>query len=272
MDTAYLYAPVLQEIYMKQPKGMEQLGTNGKPLVCRLHKSLYGLKQLARNWDHVMDEWLTGFGLLPTSSDPCVYVQASSSRSSYSSSSGSSFAGIIVALYVDDLLIAGRERKAVDEFKNSVSQQFKMKDLGNVSFLLGMEVVRHRNARTLELKQTAYIRQVLQRFGMENCKPVSTPAESGQLQASAASRGGQPNTAAATRGAKGAADGQDTQYMALVGSLLYAATVTRPDIAVSSAGPQPTHAGCSTRALGSRQSCAKVPAGVSGARHHLPWS
>jgi hypothetical protein len=86
-----------------------------------------------------------------------------------------------------------------------------MKDLGELTWILGMQVIRNRKLRTLEINQTGYIEAVLKRFGMSDCKAIGTPAE-GYL----------------SRTING---GQDKKYMRMVGSLLYAAIVTRPDIA-----------------------------------------
>ena len=265
VDTAYLYAPVEEEIYMRQPVGKEQLGPNGEQLVCRLKKSLYGLKQSGRNWNQVIGSWLTEYGLTASDADPCVYTQHSGS----SSASGSTrpYINLVVALYVDDLLITGQDRGEVDRFKNAISQAFKMKDLGAVSFLLGMEVVRDRAVRTLQIKRTAYVKQVLQRFGMDGCKPVSTPAESAQSKSAqhGASEG------VSQEPSKQRAGGQDTEYMALVGSTLYAATMTRPDIsfAVQSLSrhlqkPGPEHWAAGKRVLRYLQGTAELGITYSG--------
>eukprot|EP00952_Eustigmatos_sp_NYUAD-ZCMA_P013142 52409-Eustigmatos_ZCMA.PRE.1 len=109
---------------------------------------------------------------------------------------------LVVALYVDDLLIAGPQRATVDHFKRAIADRFKMKDLGPVKWLLGMEIRRDRSKRTLEIVQTAYIDQVLERFGMANCKPVTTPSD-GVL----------------TRLEDGEVGGVDNEYQMLVGCL-----------------------------------------------------
>ena len=66
VDTAYLNAPISEEIYMRQPAGFEERNAGGQPLVCRLRKSLYGLKQSARNWHGRLDAYLKSLGLTPT--------------------------------------------------------------------------------------------------------------------------------------------------------------------------------------------------------------
>jgi hypothetical protein len=112
-----------------------------------------------------------------------------------------------VLVYVDDLVIVGSSRSTINAFK--------MKDLGELRWVLGMEVRRDRARRTLEIRQTPYIDRLLRRFGMEDCSTVATPVEVGlQLPRLSGSNGG-PNS----------------EYMSLVRSLQYAAIVSRPDIA-----------------------------------------
>jgi len=215
VDTAFLQSVVEELIFVRQPKGYVKLGRNGRELVCRVLKSLYGLKQSPRNWNKVIDEWLRGFGFEPSKVDPCVYIYRRGGVL------------IIIVLYVDDLIIAGNNRGAINAFKSAISKRFKMKDLGALKWILGMEVRRDRERRMLEISQTAYIERMLEKFGMSDANPVGTPAE-GHLM----------------RDPEGA---PSTDYMSMVGSLLYAAMVTRLDMAfgvqrlgrhLQSAGPE----------------------------------
>ena len=201
VDTAFLQATVTEDIYVQQPLGYRRKGGNNENLVCKLNKSLYGLKQSSRNWYKEIDSWLKQYGMLPSTADPCVYTRIHGNQV------------LIIILYVDDLIIAGNNKKQINNFKTSISSKFKMKDLGTLKWILGMEVQRDRAKRIISINQTAYIDQVLQRFGMSNCKPVTTPAE-GTIKRLSKADGGKT----------------DKEYMALVGSLLYAAMITRPDI------------------------------------------
>jgi len=119
-------------------------------------------------------------------------------------------ATLIVVIWVDDLIIADSSEAVVRQFKEAISSRFNMKDLGALSWILGMEVTRDRFKRTVQVTQKAYIDVLLKRFGMTECKAVGTPVE-GYLRRVP---DGEPNK----------------DYMCLVGSLLYAAMVTRPDI------------------------------------------
>lgn len=202
VDTAFLQSPVYEEIYVKQPKGYEIRGANGEELVCRVLKSLYGLKQSPRNWNKVLNEWLQSYELVPLPADPCVFIFVTDEGT------------LIIIIYVDDLIIAGSCQRLIDEFKAAISARFNMKDLGPLVWMLGMQIVRDRLKRTIVISQTAYIDRVVEKFGMSDCKPVATPAE-GVLSRETCDGEGSP----------------DGEYMSLVGSLLYAAMVTRPDIA-----------------------------------------
>lgn len=206
VETAFLQAPMEEEIYVEQPEGYKVFDPGGEELVWRLRRSLYGLRQSSRNWHRAIDKWMRSYGFKPSRADPCVYVMGSE---------GTTDGILIVVLYVDDLSIAGSNLQTIERFKKAISRRFAMKDLGELKWMLGFEVVRDRGARTIEIKQSAYFDQVLERFGMENCKPVSTPAE-GILRRAGADQGAEVN---------------DREYMSIVGCLIYASIITRPDLA-----------------------------------------
>jgi len=198
VDTAFLQSPVEEEIYVKQPQGFEQYGKNGEELVCRLKKSLYGLKQAPRNWNKVIDEWLISYGFTPSKADPCVYVYNKDG------------VFIVIVLYVDDLVIAGNNKAAINDFKTAISKRFKMKDLGALKWILGMEIKHDMVQKKLEISQTAYIDKVLEKFGMKDCNTVGTPAVGHLIR--------DP-------------DGSfNEEYSSAVGSILWAAMVSKPEL------------------------------------------
>ena len=201
--TAFLEADVEEVIIMSQPEGFVEVGPNGERMVCRLRKSLYGLKQAPRNWNKELDSFLRKLGFEPSSVDPCIYIKSDSSG------------GImLVALYVDDLVLAASNMTLIDDFKAAIGDRFHVKDLGELRWVLGIEVKRDRANRTVELVQSAFVDQFLERFGMSNCKPVATPAV-GVLPRLTAESGGVT----------------DVDYMSKVGAGLWLAMGTRPDIA-----------------------------------------
>lgn len=198
VKTAFLQAPIEEEVYVRQPPGFIQYGPTGKERVWKLKKSLYGLKQSPRNWHVEIDGWMQGYGFVKSVADPCVYQLAFNDGL------------LLVGLYVDDLVAAATRKALLDKFKMDISRRYKMKDLGELTSILGMEVRREREKGTIEIRQTAYIDKLLERFGMVDCNSVKTPAEGVLVKEASAIK--------------------DKEYMRLVGSLLYAGVMTRPDI------------------------------------------
>jgi hypothetical protein len=197
--TAYLLGKLDEEIYMMQPEGFVRMGMK-MSMVCRLLRSLYGLKQAARVWNQKIHAFLVKIGFVRSSADPCLYIDLK--RNLY------------ITIWVDDLLIAGKHGWDIANVKVQLSSEFKMKDLGKLEHFLGMRISRVNNPITID--QNGYIRQILERFGMENSKPVSTPVAVGCRLT--------PNDGHATQT-------DIKQYQAMVGSLMYAMLCTRPDLA-----------------------------------------
>lgn len=201
--SAYLNGDLEEELYMRQPTGFVVPGTEG--MVCRLNKSLYGLKQAGRTWNKRIDVELKAHGFVPIDADPCVYAYKRGS------------VVLIISLYVDDLLLASDNLDELTKVKAELQTCFEMEDMGEASFALGIKITRDRAARTLTISQGAYILDVLNRFDMQNSRPVSTPME--------AKRKLEPTTAATELDAPA-----KTRYQSAVGALLHAARATRPDI------------------------------------------
>lgn len=147
-------------IYIDQPDGFY----DGTDRVCRLQKSLYGLKQAGRQWNLKLDETLKRFGLTKSKMDPCIYFNSDLS--------------LIVAIYVDDLLLFWKNDVVRDQMKKAMNTAFKMKDMGSAKVCLNINI--HQSDGVIELDQTAYIKKILQRFNMENCNPLSTPSDPNQ--------------------------------------------------------------------------------------------
>ena len=207
ITTAYLYGNVDAEIYMRQPPGCKVKGQESK--VCKLNKSIYGLKQAGRIWNSVFHNFLLEFGLIQCISDECVYR--------LKLDDGKTF---IVLLYVDDLIVASNIRPKIDALKKRIMDRFKVKILGTLKSFLNVEVKRDREKKNIWLKQSQYIEDVLSEFAMSECNPVRTPEipnirlHSGMCPQSDAER---------ERMLK-------NPYREAVGSLIYLATKKRPDI------------------------------------------
>ena len=150
---------------MVQPENFES--NDSKQLVCRLKRSIYGLKQASRQWYRKFDQVIISFGFKENTVDQCIYLKFS----------GSKF--IILVLYVDDILLASSDVGLLHETKRFLSSKFDMKDLGDASSVLGIQIYRDRPRGILRLSQKAYIDKVLSRFGMSNCAPGNTHVAKG---------------------------------------------------------------------------------------------
>lgn len=199
--TAYLNGRIEEELYMRQPPGFAAPGQ--EEFVCKLQKSIYGLRQSARCWNKALHAALLDIGFKQRGSDPCLYVFNSS--------------GVVIYLlvYVDDFLMACTEEAEIDRVFVKLREKFDITSLGNVRYFLGHEIVKEGEYYTMQL--TAYIDSLIEKFGMEGSKPVRTPMDTGYITQNADSK-----------------NFQDTSlYRSLVGALLYIAVNGRPDIAVS---------------------------------------
>ena len=208
IDISYAFtnSDIDVEIYMKQPEGFEQGGRN---IVCRLNKSLYGLRQSPRLWGETLAKVLISMGFAKTYSDASLYIFDQDNVK------------VIVPVFVDDITLASKSAAKLDYFVTELGKQFKLRDLGPTTFLLGVEISRNRKERKLHLSQRQYIVNKLEEFGMSDCKPVGTPMIPGSKLSSDQSPKSEDEKAKMI----------NVPYINAVGSLMYLATMTRPDIA-----------------------------------------
>jgi hypothetical protein len=207
-DTAFLNADVEEDIYMEQPEGFHE---GGPDMVCKLVKSIYGLKQASRNWNHEIDSFMKSIGYNSIISDPCVYIKRTRQGRF-----------ILLSLYVDDTIAAcsKTDEPIWESDKRAIASHYAIKDLGQCEWILNMKITRDRANRTLTLSQEAYIERILQDFDMTNVRTASTPAPSGDLYLPIDQSKPQSLEAKLIE-----------RYQSMVGALLYAANITRPDIA-----------------------------------------
>ena len=197
VKTAFLNGSLHEEVYMKQPEGFVTEGE--EHLVCKLKRSIYGLKQSPRCWNIALDTHLRSLNLQQSQADPCVYTSRGEET-------------VIVAIYVDDILIATENEKTMLKVKKMISEKFDVKDLGELRSFLGVKVEMLSNG--IWIGQPGYATKVLEKFDMIDAKPVSTPVDVSQKLNSASSE------PAVDR----------SHYQSAVGSLLYLSNWTRPDI------------------------------------------
>ena len=148
-----------EEICMQQLEGFKEEGK--EQLVCKLKRSIYGLKQASRQWYLKFHDTITFFRFQENKLDDCVYLKVS----------GSKF--IFLILYVDDILLATNALSLLHETKRFLSKNFEMKDMKSASFVLSIEIHIDRSKKILGLSQKSYITKVVERFQMQNCSTIS---------------------------------------------------------------------------------------------------
>ncbi|KAL0463157.1 UNVERIFIED_CONTAM: hypothetical protein Slati_0203300 [Sesamum latifolium] len=165
VKTAFLKGFVEEEIYIDQPEGFAAVGEEQK--VCRLQRSIYGLKQASPSWNTLFDEVIRGYDFIKNDYDPCIYKKISGISVAY------------LVLYVDDILLIGNDVKILGDIKEWLSTQFSMKNMGETSYILGIKIYKDRSRRMLGLTQSSYIEKVLKRFKMEDSKRGFIPMSHG---------------------------------------------------------------------------------------------
>ena len=146
---------LFRSVYMIQPEGFTSIDESK---VCRLQRSIYGLKQASWSWNIRFDRTIKTYDFVKNGEESCIYKWANG------------LVVVFLVLYVDDILLIGNDILALQEIKIWLSSQFSMKDLGEASYILGMMIYRDRSKRLLGLSQSTYIDTMLKRFSMENSK------------------------------------------------------------------------------------------------------
>ena len=197
--TAYLYAPLDCEVFMNQPEEYD----DGSGKVLPLKKGLYGLKQAGMLWHTMIKDNLVKTGYQQNIHDPGLYTLVEEGFESY------------IIVYVDDILIAGRDVATVIETKRRLQTSFEARDLGEAETYLGINITRDRESRTLKIDQERMIKEIVAKFGQEEAKTRATPLST---SIKLAKDEGEPLDTACYPSAQ------------LVGSLMYLAVCTRTDI------------------------------------------
>lgn len=203
VSTAFLYGDLEEEIYMEQPAGFE----NENNKVCKLKKSIYGLKQSGHQWNKKLDSKLRQIGLINSNYDRCIYFKKNQGTMTY------------IAAYVDDLIIATNDSTYYKALKSHLENEFDIRDLGEPKLTIGLEITRDRLRGTLSISQSSYIRNLLKDYNLFNCSPRKLPMP--------------PKTKLEK---EPRIDGEKQQvnqrnYQKLIGSLLHLSIFSRPDIA-----------------------------------------
>jgi len=201
VKTAYLNANIDDEIYVEQPDGFTAKDDDGEKFVYKLKKSLYGLKQSSRNWNITLHNYLLSLQFVQSSCDYCVYTKFDS------------ISTVIVIIWVDDLIIAGSNLSVINSVKSHLSCKFKMKDLGQLKWFLGINFYFADNS--IQMNQSKYINKLLDKFKMSDCNTKLIPCDLSVKDVIEAE-------SVLLEDAK--------PYRQIVGSLIYLMVSTRPDL------------------------------------------
>jgi hypothetical protein len=206
VKTAFLNGHLLEDVYMVQPEGFVDPKYPSK--VCKLKRSIYGLKQASRSWNLRFDEKIKEFGFIKNEDEPCVYKKGSGSAVTF------------LVLYVDDILLIGNDIPTLQGIKSWLGKCFSMKDLGEAAYILGIKIYRDRSRRLIGLSQSTYIDKILKRFKMQDSKRGFLPIPHGTILSKSQS----PSTKVELERMNG------IPYASAIGSIMYAMLCTRPDV------------------------------------------
>lgn len=194
VKTAFLNGELKEDVYMEQPDGYN----DGTGRVCKLKRSLYGLKQAPRCWGERIRNYLENQGLISSEADPCMFVKRMKNDV------------LILLLYVDDGLVIASNNEIAGKFMEKLEKEFEITKCSNVTSFLGFEMKRTNNV--IGICQSKYISKLLTEFRMENANTLNYPIRQGWDN----------------EGSK--LFENNRLYREIVGSLIYLAGVSRPDI------------------------------------------
>lgn len=205
VDAAYLNAEVKEELYAYMPEGFDDKTGD----VVRIEKALYGLKQAGNEWNNALNKTLTeDIGFRRLVCDPCVYV------------GDNGLDKVIIVLHVDDMMVGGTSDQVLKDVHDAINARYRLTDRGGLQWALGTRVTRDESG-TVTLDQKLFVNSVLARFSMEQAYAASTPMKANQRLTAASC----PLTEEEQR------EMSDVPYRAMIGSMMYAANMSRPDIA-----------------------------------------
>jgi hypothetical protein len=215
VKSAYLNAPLKEEIYMEAPPGFDI----PEGMVFRLLKAVYGTKQGGRVWYEDIRATLEALGYTRLESDHAVFIRIIDGAIS------------IISLYVDDITMLCKSLKVINQDKEALKRSYQMTDLGEISWILGIQITRDRDKGTIALSQEKFIEEILDRFKKSQVRPISTPALANEHLTKLST----PEIDAKS-------------YQSAVGALMYPMLGTRPDLAYAvgalgrhAANPGPEH-------------------------------
>ena len=215
VDTAYLNADLLEPVYCYPPKSMPQYDEKGNRVIWRLVKALYGLGKSGQLWNNHLDNTLTGaehleiLGFKRSENEPCLYIKDAGTPNH-----------LALVIWVDDIVIAAKQQAIMDAFKEAIGKVYKMKYLGQITSIAGIEVTYNKEQGIMTLSQIKYIETVLNRFNMRDCSSSKFPAVQGSMPL-------KPTTPTSVL----ASASDAIQYREIIGSLMWLTLCTAPGLA-----------------------------------------
>ena len=161
VKTTFLNGNLDKSVYMMQPDGF--IENSKKHMICKLHKSIYRLKQSSCSWNKIFDQVGKTFDFDQNEDEPCVYKKVQGSMV------------VFMVLYVDGIILISNDVRQLSSIKIWFSTQFQMKDLGEVQYILGIKVLRDQKNMKLRLSQTTYIDKILVKYVMYDSKKGLLP-------------------------------------------------------------------------------------------------
>lgn len=206
VQTAFLYGQLKEEIYMEIPEGFSSeknaVNSETSDVVCKLEKSLYGLKQAPRCWNEKFHEFLNEYEFEASEADQCVLIGKVENERVY------------LAIFVDDGLVAARSKHTLETILNKLNTAFNI-TIGDASLFVGLQIKRDRDSKSLSIHQAAYTKKIIERFNMSDSKAIGVPADPHMILLPV----------------EQGSETINVPYREAVGSLMFLAVVSRPDIA-----------------------------------------
>jgi hypothetical protein len=241
---AFVHADLPHNVFMKMPPGFTEHNT-----VMKLKKALYGLRESPLLWQRDLMATLSDAGFQPVPHEPCCWIRK----------------GVIVFFYVDDIVVAHRKgkEKEANEAVDAIKQKYSLQGGGELQWFLGVAVIRDRSSKTIWLAQSDYIAKMERFLGPEKEGPEKEGPEKEGLEKEGPKKEGSRRKPRTPMGLaellpyEGEALYYEINlYQRKIGTLLYAAVITRPDVAFAvsclarfNLNPSPQHQAAADRVI-----------------------
>ena len=216
VKTAFFNGSLNVPVFMEIPEGIECSNEIKRQKVCKLEKTLYGLKVSSKCWNQKFTDTVKRFGLKPDFYEPCLFTWRERNKF------------LILVLYVDDILLVSKDGAKIKEIKINRKKNFEMTDIGEPKSFLGLEIQRIRKSRTMKIHQENYITKMLIKFGYQDVHPQQTPIITNQVANKQRKEREEKESISELIMTE---NNNNRPNREVIGTLLYLANACRPDIA-----------------------------------------